>query len=418
MSDEVREVAVRKEELQDLLKRGLGTSVILNQYSYKIANEKGKNYGSLLLSIVADVTYLDTAKSETLHILAKLAPPTEFLKSVFNFPVCFCKEMNFYKLVHPAYAKFEKESGVLERNVLNIIPPFLGARTSMSGDEDEVAAESAMLLLGDMRVAGYSIGDQREGLDLNHCTRVITQLAKFHAIPIAMKQKEPRTFKETVMRTGIFLEDPAFNSSAKEKYRNEFMQALEKHNPQLRPYFNKIENRLLNNDFKFAPENKEPFSTLIHNDLWTNNILFSYTNHNEASFPADVKFIDFQNTLICSPVKDLIFFLFSSADDEVLKKYYDHLMDVYYDTFINKLKELQCNIQFFSKDKFQEEIDNFAPTQFYHVILMLAIIYGDKTNVKEIHNITSFENVMQSWNDLSKKKLERTVMAFDKNGWL
>lgn len=59
------------------------------------------------------------------------------------------------------------------------------------------------------------------------------------------------------------------------------------------------------------------FSTLIHSDLWANNILVKYGDR-EKSMVEEVTFIDFQFVSYGSPAIDLYFFLFTSLQTELL----------------------------------------------------------------------------------------------------
>lgn len=408
---------ITEEELEKILKENISEDLKVKEIFSTIANEKGENYGSLLHYLKVLVQYKDDNDRETLHIMAKTAPPTEFLQRIFDFPISFCKEMNFYKLVNSAYYDLELESGAQDAGVVDLFPPFYGARTSLNGDNDPEADLSAVLLMGNLKVFNYKTRDRIEGLDLKHSELTMMKLAEFHALPIALKQKRLPVFEEKVLKVGEYKPNPDFDCAARTKFCNEFLQALELNNEELMPYFEKIRKRIFLNDSDDSPHGKEPFATIVHNDLWTNNILFAYTQE-KFDNPTKIKFIDFQGTIICSPVKDIIFCLLSSAQDNVIDNHFEHLIKLYYDHFIKKLKQLQCNTNNYTWEQFCEEISLYASSEFYHLAVMFTVIYADRSNVKSLENVTSFDTVMHSWNTISKHKLERTVHFFEKKGWL
>ena len=67
--------------------------------------------------------------------------------------------------------------------------------------------------------------------------------------------------------------------------------------------------------------------TLIHADLWINNILFKQDSDGHA---IDVKIVDYQMSFWGSPNADLIYLLFTSVMDDVKVKYFDEIIEFYY----------------------------------------------------------------------------------------
>lgn len=94
------------------------------------------------------------------------------------------------------------------------------------------------------------------------------------------------------------------------------------------------------------------FKVLNHGDFWTGNLLYRYDN-NEL---ADVIFIDFQNSVVGSPIIDLIYFLTTSVSydipasgrDEIIYTYHETLslllLKLDYRGYVPSLNELQIEL--------------------------------------------------------------------------
>lgn len=79
-----------------------------------------------------------------------------------------------------------------------------------------------------------------------------------------------------------------------------------------------------------------------------NSIKKSLLFLDENCQPCKVKFVDFQIAQYENCVHDIIFFLFSSVEIPVLKQYFDELLQLYYQTFIECLKSVQISTEQYS----------------------------------------------------------------------
>ncbi|KAJ8950675.1 hypothetical protein NQ318_012754 [Aromia moschata] len=90
------------------------------------------------------------------------------------------------------------------------------------------------------------------------------------------------------------------------------------------------------------------------------------------------KMVDLQLTTYSSLIRDLIFFLFTSVDNGVLDKHLDDFVQLYYDSFVDNLKDFDLDLGPFSWEEFQKELEEVAPTEVYHVLVMLKPICTER----------------------------------------
>lgn len=157
----------------------------------------------------------------------------------------------------------------------------------------------------------------------------------------------------------------------------------------------------------------DDFETMVHCDLWTNNILLKYDN---GTATKNI-FLDFQmiesNSLIC----DLIFFLVTSVEIKCLKNEFETMIRFYYDKLIETLDKLQCLKQEHSYDKFLEALRKGSYSAiFQSVFMLLTVITAKKGEHFDASNITEIpvEDVPQ----IAKDRLCFIFQEAFQRGWL
>lgn len=417
-----------KQEFESLLSPQLGSDVKVEDFKTQALTQPGDNYGSTILS--AELTIKQGNERNTLSLVVKLVPPSAFLREAFDIEVTFSKEVNAYRLVGPQYKDLQEEKGIPSNKRIDVFPKFYGARTNKQGDFDGKSDNTAVLLLGNLKMEGYCTGNRRKGLNLKHMELGVTQLARFHAVSVALKILKPNVFKETVLKScDRCIIGGISNDEVTEKWITATMNDV-KCIQECLPYLEKIE-RTIREDLKgkanpSPPPPKEPFATFVHNDFWVNNMMFLYEtdddNLNDPSkneIPISMKFVDFQTTHYASPIHDLIFFIYSSAAIGVVKDYCDDLLRLYHHEFIDCLTGLACDVNPFSIEKFQDELNANAPKELPHILLMAKVISADESQVPELSDMDA--DVMLQHNfggKLFEEKVKFIVQDFVQRGWL
>lgn len=252
------------------------------------------------------------------------------------------------------------------------------------------------------------------GCDLDAAKFILTDLAKFHAIPLAIKLLKSHIFD---IRIKKYMEcfNPIEKKPGDGSSPNNLTDILSENKTcdALVPFLKK--------SFTLAEKDRdsfrEPFATLSHKDMWINNFMVKL----EKGKIVKNKFVDFQGFTYQSPVRDLLFYLFTSVQIHVLKEHLDYLLMFYHDQFIKTLKELHCPIGDFSFDKFMDEIRCFGIYEISHIILMtVVVVFGRKYEPAD--NEQGFEHPpLYTKDDMPLELKERiwwVLQEFGKRNWL
>ncbi|XP_069679413.1 uncharacterized protein [Periplaneta americana] len=412
---------INQQDLESLLRPQLGNEVIVESFTSKFLTQPGENYGSTMLALEVNIIKgEDKATRSKLNLVAKLVPPPGFLWKVFDPPTTAWKEILCYTSVKEEYEKLQKEKCIPKEKFLDVFPRCYGARTTLSKEIGEKADENAVLLLENLKTLNYCLGDRKKGLDLTHTRLAVSQLARFHAISIALKKLKPQVYKDIVFRA---CRPRNFDFSEEEKRANtpRLINSV-KIIPECEIYIDRVL-EAINMGIKRQYDKSlhtpcELYATIVHSDFWVNNMMFKYDPNNE-NIPVGIKFLDFQIVKYSSCVRDLIFFLYTSTEEGVITNHYDELVSLYHDNFTDCLKLTGCETSEYTFQSLLDEIDASAPLEADHILFMLTPICADRDNVAQsLSEIDGFASVFTEPNAAHKRKVKQLVIDFVNRGWI
>lgn len=208
---------------------------------------------------------------------------------------------------------------------------------------------------------------------------ILKDLASFHAVPLALKLQKNETFEDKIKKN---LNKPEFKPPEDEKSPSMnfdvWLDVLATRNhcklylPKLKDIFDDI----VKNPKPYwgIRDKKEPFATICHGDLWVNNTMQVF----KGTKMLKNKFLDFQMYTYDSPAQDLLFFIWTSVQFDVLKEHFDDLLKYYHDNFTEILFQLGCDVSPFSFDKFQDELKEATKYKIVNGITMTKTILAEK----------------------------------------
>ncbi|XP_056639653.1 uncharacterized protein LOC130447051 [Diorhabda sublineata] len=372
----------------------------------------GENYMSDILRIHLTLRNNTTEEEENKYLIAKLTIENPLIADGSTAKLTK-NEYLFYKQILPAIQDFEKKHSL---PVSNFFPKFIAGRLNLNGTD--LPDQNGLLILEDLTSEGFKSGDRHVGFDLNATKLILNDLAKFHAIPLAMRLLNPQQYETQIKKhcTGLISNTcagPLQTSLLMEKiitmYKNyEYIQ------PKYKIFAAKLQKMLEENPKRiWGAKVTDDFETLVHCDLWTNNILLK---HNDGTAIKSV-FLDFQMVETNSCICDLIFFLVTSVELTCLKNNFDTLIRFYYDELSLNLDKLQCLKREHNYEKFQEALrkGSYSPI-FQCVFMLLTVITAQKGQHFDQFNIRNIP--VEDVPEIAKNRLCFLLQEAFQRGWL
>lgn len=380
---------------------------VVEKHEYSLVPFSGKNFASGILFVEVVIRWHNHPETDVLSLVAKVPVPGSDLQVIMDSPTAFQKEVFMYEKIWPLYNQIRLECGLSTDDCF--LPKYFGSRMSLI--KSVTFDNDAVILLENLKTRGYFLEDQKTGLDLKHSKLVILTVAKFHALGIAAKLTKPDQFCLFKKRSrALDISKKRFSTM------NTMLLNFIKEDPAACEYYYRCKEVASIDFYKFlGREVERPYYTIIHNDVWTNNIMF-YRNANKDEL--DIKFLDFQNYLYTSPMLDLLFFIFTSTNVDIFEAEITELMEYYHHCFMSELKRLKCKVTFFSLDIMKQELCNIAKITLLPCLALLKVI---TSSVKKDENeMIEFKNLLfqSEYNELFRAKARRIITEYFKRNWI
>ncbi|CAL8118635.1 unnamed protein product [Orchesella dallaii] len=375
---------------------------VLNEPVKEIAIKEGCKEGDNVAGSLKAIT-ATLASGKQKHFIFKHFPMEVTQENGFViFMKVFWRENSVYKILFPKLEEFAKSRGFEYES------PTVKYYKGYNDDKQDY------ILLEDARPAGYIMPDKTISLTKDQVTLIMKEFATFHAISYAfLRDQGERIFKELegfqyfVMDEMVQeLMETNFNMVLKRFY-DVAIEVLEKRYPEgaekMRKYAEK--NGTPPNTVEHLTDNKY-FATLVHFDLWSNNMLIK---NNKQDQPTSVKFIDFQFMQRGNIFSDLLYFMYTSTTPEFRKAHLHTTLNVYYDAFQETLEKIKTPLpcgftKGFLIDEFEAGIISAFGRMTFAVPLQLGLI--SKTKTKDGENLEDAVADMHSKESIMKIYME------------
>ncbi|CAH1118998.1 unnamed protein product [Phaedon cochleariae] len=404
-------------DIHRILKKSIKDEFEIVYQETKSLTTPGEHYGSIMLAVDVKIKFSKDGSEKVLNLVAKLQPANEMLRAAFDVQTTFKKEVLCYTVMIPALIAFQKEFKVPEKkSIANLFPKCYGARFSLDENSNQVD-DGAVIILENLKQKGYYTGDRLVGLDFEAAQVILKDLARFHATSIALKKLRPEVFEEKLMActmpgSGANALPEQFASAHKDGLRDS-----SKEIPVLKPYLEKIQKVCDRFSGLSKPEPNETWGTICHADFWMSNTMLL---NSASGKPISSKIVDLQFAIYASALTDLVFFLFTSVINSVLEKSYETFLKVYYDSFIDTLKDYSIDMSPYSWKSFENELEVAGPVEVCHILMLLKPICTERNIIK--NSFEDFEDSDWYRKDLlgpnHRRKLKDTVLALIKKNWL
>lgn len=388
-------------DLEGLLSTNLKRDEKIVNSEISVFTKPGENYGSIILRVLVKLEDTHTGEERLLDAVGKIIPESKKTQEVFNTQVTFRNECKFYSSIVPMLDKFVRNKGI--STGIDFTASLLGGRLNLNNNEE--VDTDAVILMQNLKSMGYRTGSKVQGLDFQTSKVVIDSLAKLHAASLAFKMENPQMFKEELM--------PYFSDYVPEE---DYLQMVKKNllftlrnNDLSDEEIGKVS--AIMNRYGYKKGISEIWGTMIHYDSWTNNFMIQY----QGDKPIHSAIVDFQDFGYGTPFNDLMFFIFTSVQADILEEGLDNLLQHYYETFINNLEDLGTDTADYTKDSFQNEVKLAVKNYEYcHAIWMFVPIMNEQMkDMDELHSTGA-----TNWNDKHVQKVIQITRLCLAREWL
>jgi len=159
-----------------------------------------------------------------------------------------------------------------------------------------------------------------------------------------------------------------------------------------------------------------PLGCIIHADCWNNNMLYRYS---EDEKPIEMKLIDWQITRLGHPGTDVVHFLFSSTQPELLFKDDGilELLNHYYDILSSSLEKLGLIeiVRQRNRQQFIEEVKGRFRFGMFLALVLLPGVLDDSGLMQEIEEKDAKEKMENETVNVEEKMEEfKEMMTLDR----
>ncbi|XP_059479516.1 uncharacterized protein LOC132199082 [Neocloeon triangulifer] len=347
------------EQLIAVLRQVLGKEgKILEKHSIAAGCKPGDNFMGEITKVTAHSRDGNGAHVEDKFVF-KCPPADKAYREGLQSHKFVKNEEAFYSQVVPAMDEFLK---LASGNKIASVPVPIYFCSTSDGDSD-------VLVLEDLSLSGFTLGDKVEGFNLEECHFVLKKLGLFHAISLAMQELKPEEFFKVrnYIKEVFFFEEGRPQFSTIHFPCNAGVRMLQDRYPKKPEYVQKL--RAVSDEFFTnlveMVKTPTPLAVINHGDCWVNNTMIKY----EQGKPVDLRFLDFQIARFSSLALDLSYLLYCSCQKSLLDQHYDEFIKTYVDAVNEAILSMGAKKSIITKYQVDQEMKRFASFGVLHALM-------------------------------------------------
>ncbi|KAG8301225.1 hypothetical protein J6590_058221 [Homalodisca vitripennis] len=236
----------------------------------------------------------------------------------------------------------------------------------------------SVIVLEDLKEKGFIMGDKINGLDFEHCRLYVAAAANLHAASLAVLEEDPKLIN-IVGKEKLFVYNQPITQGMQSMLSCAFRCLTEY--TETSDIFNKYTDlirdcstTILDAVVEAVKPRRDEFNAMNHGDAWTNNMMFRYS---DKGSPCEVRLLDFQLTRYASPVSDIVYFIWTSANDDVRTRRINELYELYVEELNKNLKHINRS-ESLSHEEVKVVVRRLLPLGLFMAVTM-QIFIGEKT---------------------------------------
>ncbi|XP_068230081.1 uncharacterized protein [Palaemon carinicauda] len=388
---------ITEDHVRKALHADKGTDALLKSWKVVDFTKRGDNYACVVTSVQVKYAKCEGVESEVSYVVKLNACRT--VDSVADMSsLIFAKEGRFYSEIVPALNEELISAG---QEPLCVPKCFF---VSLENGKEQ-------LYLEDLRARGFFMFDRRKGMDKDHTTLVLNELARLHSASYLLlrkfKEGESLSTKFEFLSHEFFSDEfmPMFESFLKGCIHTGMMM-LEK----VGGYESSVEwlKGLQGEVLEFCTTGllSEKYTSICHGDCWNNNVMFRY---NDEGQPVEPMLVDLQACREASFATDLNYFIYTSLTGDVRVPNIEDFMNTYYSSYKDVLKGADVPM-YFSKE---ELVNEFRDKNKLGLIFAMSIIPALLVEPEEVSEtrVDDLEKLMQDFRKVALNKLKTNPLC-------
>ncbi|CAG9795985.1 unnamed protein product [Diatraea saccharalis] len=375
---------------------------VLQRTLHDIAEEKGYDHGELKVLPVSTggASYtsqlycgkMSAPNKEDLKFFAKVATLGKDARSMIPTSIYFTEQYVYRKLAG-VYEKIEDKHQVTSEHRF-VFPVVYGYSDT---DMEEV------IVMQDLTAEGFTVQDRFSSFDWHYASAAVQQIARFHALSIAMQHDFPADYAELTEKikfqktldqsmSGMFLQTVYKSVElVKEEYKERLREYLKIYLPKAIATYH----------------DTPPRPVLNHGDFRMSNIMHKKRQDDGI----EVILIDYQILHIASAVKDLMHFIFTGSDAAFRRQYYHKLLEHYYQQLSHALTRLHLDPGIvLSKEDFDADMKENSHLGLVFALYTIPVVTVAEEQAPVPGEVLGLKNLMQTEaTQLCKDRLNEVV---------
>lgn len=368
--------------------------------NYKVTVENGSDLG--FIGILEKHKIVEGERE--LSLMCKFLPENKEQNECFNSYVLFEREVTTYCKLLSKFEKFQIDNGFEYRDA----DGFWSFPRCFYANYDHEYPTKSIIIMEDLTKENFSVKNKFIPSDFNHTRKLFIELAKFHALSLAMKAKKPEVFESFKQMKCSMYSVMTTDSMKHLAPRNVELASKLFDEGEIRDKILSFKDCLWQRvqvilDGKLS----EPYSVICHGDVWINNVMYNYHNDNEEDIK-EMRLVDWQMTYYGSVGSELLYYLYCCVDKNVRDRYKDELLSIYYSTMEGFLFKFSLDIKkVFPFDAFLEQLQKFGLYSFGMASFALPLLckYPEKLfdndksselSEEELKNLNDYNQRMRS----------------------
>lgn len=313
----------------------------IKEFSIDSATQKGDNYASEMFRIVVKYELLANQGLILIqNLILKKNHSDPKINEIFQPSDMYRKEINCYRIYLPEFQKLLQSIGVEAKLAPEVIYYDL---------------ENEVLVMEDMAVQNYRTAEKSTRFSMGLARQTLRKLALYHAASVIYNERangELEGVKNTIFSSGVF-------NDMFETILGAATAEVQSWGAEYEKYLGDLQ--FIRDNFLAIANNSlvpsDGMGVFMHGDMWLNNLLVQYGDNKSAK---DILLIDFQLSGWASRAVDLIYFVFTTLNEEDYMNHFDEVLQIYNEEFSATLKKFDYKaIPSFSE--FQQEVQKKLP---------------------------------------------------------